>query len=201
MISGDWVKFLPSELNEVGPNGTVVDMLIAGAVRPFVNNDISNVSMIIQAVASTGVQGEVALPLEGYGGFVVINSTTQSDQQFQSPSWDVFAANQTNYGVESIIYDPSAGGANQTLPISVSILGFLDASGVVVQQPSWLQFSLPQSSEGLVISPYDPLYIPVAYQSTSAAPLGSYTVVISIEIGGSAVTIYTPVVVSPPIFA
>ena len=35
VISGDWVKFLPSYLPEVGPNGTEVNMLLAGAVKPL----------------------------------------------------------------------------------------------------------------------------------------------------------------------
>ncbi len=55
-------------------------MLLAGAVRPFVNNDISNVSMIIQAEASGGNLGQVALPLEGSGNFIVLRSLTPNQE-------------------------------------------------------------------------------------------------------------------------
>ena len=200
VIDGNWVRFIPSVVPEVGPNGTVVDMLLAGAVRPFVDNDISNVSMIIQATTGDGAFGEAALPLEGSAGPIVIHSLSPPSQQSEGPSWTVFAANQTNFGIYSMVYDPASGDSSQSLPVSASIVGFFNASGETGPQPSWLQFFMPQSSTNLSMTAYNPLYFEIGYTSTSAAPLGTYTLVVDVNVGGQVVTIYTPVVVSPPIF-
>jgi hypothetical protein len=199
VISGDWVRFLPSYLPEVGPSGTKVNMLLAGAVRPFVNNDISNVSMIIQATARGGGIGEVALPLEGSGGSVVLHSLA-SKQEFQTGDAMVFAADQTNSVGISIIYDPRSGGINQSIPVTASIAGFYDANGSVVPQPPWLQFSVPQASTNLSITPYDPLHFSLDYTGTSAAPLGVYTLVVDVQVGTGSLTLFMPVDVTPPIF-
>ena len=191
------MRFIPSVVPEVGPNGTVVDMLLAGAVRPFVDNDISNVSMIIQATTGDGAFGEAALPLEGSAGPIVIHSLSPPSQQSEGPSWTVFAANQTNFGIYSMVYDPASGDSSQSLPVSASIVGFFNASGETGPQPSWLQFFMPQSSTNLSMTAYNPLYFEIGYTSTSAAPLGTYTLVVDVNVGGQVVTIYTPVVVEP----
>jgi hypothetical protein len=198
VISGDWVRFFPSYLPEVGPNGTAVNMLLNGAVRPFVNNDISNVTMIIQATATGGSTGQVALPLEDPGSSIVLHSLA-AGQEFEGAGMMVFAANQTNFGIESIIYDPPSAVGNQSLPVTVSIAGFYDANGTVVPQPSWLQFSAPPA--GLSITPYQPLYFPLPYQSTGAAPLGYYTLVVDVQVGSGSLSLFIPVSVNPPIFA
>ena len=111
------------------------------------------------------------------------------------------AANQTNFGIESIIYDPQSGDVNPSLPVTLSIAGFYDANGSVGPQPSWLQFFVPQSSTNLSITPYDPLYFELGFTATSAAPLGSYTVVVDVHVGGENLMIFTPVVVGPAIYA
>jgi hypothetical protein len=201
VISGDWVKFVPSYVQEVGPNGTGVDMLLAGAVRPFVNNDISNVSMIIEAQASGGVAGEVALPLEGSGSAIVIHSLQLPGQEFSVPAWSIMSANQSNFGIYSLIYDPANAQGNQSLPVSISIAGFLNDGGQIVPQPAWLQFSVPKSSMGMSIAPDQPLYFSLSDTSTSAAPLGYYTLVVDFTIGGQTVTVFTPFVVEPPMSA
>ena len=82
VISGDWVKFIPSYLPEVGPNGTDADMLVAGAFGLSPPGNDANVSMIIQATTSGGSFGEVALPIQGQGSFVVLH-TLATGQEFQ----------------------------------------------------------------------------------------------------------------------
>jgi hypothetical protein len=196
VISGDWVRFLPSYLPEVGPNGTVVKMLLVGAVRPFVNNDISNVTMIIRATASGGAFGEAGLPLEGSGGPIVLHSLA-ANQEFQSGTFMVQAADQKNGGIESIVYDPPSAIGNESLPVTASIAGFYGSNGSVLPQPSWLQFYLPQSSTNLSITPYNPLYFVLDYASTSAAPLGTYTLVLDVQVGSANLTVFILVVVGP----
>jgi hypothetical protein len=201
VINGDWVQFLPSYLPEVGPNGTSVTMLLAGAVRPFVANDIGNVSMIIQASATGGNFGQIALPLEGSGSSIVLHSLASSNQDILVGAFSVMAANQSNFGAESIIYDPQTGATNQSIPIAISIAGFFNANGTIGPQPSWLQFYIPQSSMDLSLTPYNPLYFQIDFTSTSAAPLGFYTLVVDVHIGSDNLTLFAPVDVRPPIFA
>ncbi len=198
VIRGDWVRFLPSFLPEVGPNGTEADMLLSGAVRPFVNNDISNVTMIIQASASGGSVGEVGLPLEGAGGAVVFHSLA-SGQDFETPTWGLSAADQTNFGGVSLIYDPPSPPANQSLPVVVSIAGLYEAGGAIVPLPSWLQFTVPQSSTNLSIAPYQPLEFAIGDYTATSAPLGGYTLVIEVQVGSASMTLFAPVEVGAPI--
>ncbi len=200
VIKGDWVRFLPSFLPEVGPNGTEADMLLSGAVRPFVKNDISNVTMIIQATSRGGSIGEAGLPLEGAGGAAVFHSLAPG-QDFETPTWGLSASNQTNFGVVSLIYDPPSAPANQSLPVTVSIAGLYQAGGAIVPLPSWLQFRVPSSSTNLSIAPYRPLEFAVGDYTSSSAPLGGYTLVIDIQVGGASMTLFTPVEVGAPIYA
>jgi len=200
VIEGDWVRFLPSYLPQVGPNGTRVDMLLAGGLRPFVNNDIGNVSMIIQATASDGSIGEVGLPLE-YSGSSIILHSLPTGQEAEGVSWEVASDNQTNDGFESIIYDPPTAPANQTLPVTLSIAGLYYANGPVVPQPSWLQFSVPESSMNMSLKAYEPLYFALDVTTTSAAPTGSYTLVVDVKIGSGTLTLFMPVAVSPPVYS
>jgi len=198
VIKGDWIRFLPSVLPEVGPNGTEAQMLLAGAVRPFVNNDESNVTMIIQATGSDGSNGEVGLPLEGPGGSVVLHSLV-SGQQFLTPTWSV-TTGQTNFVVVSLIYDPSGGASNQTLPVNVTIDGLYQASGAVVPLPSWLQLSVPSTSDDLSIVPFQPLQFGIDTSSATSAPIGGYTVVVGIQVGGTSISLFAPVEVVGPIY-
>ena len=199
VISGNWVKFLPSYLPEVGPNGTSAEMLLNGAVRPFVKNDISNVTMIIRAIGDSGATGEVGIPIEGSGGSVVIHSLA-SGQQFETPTWSV-TQGQKNFNSLSLIYDPPSAPAGQSLPVLASIAGLYEAGGVVAPLPSWLQFSLPAGSTNVAIAPYSPSLIQISTFSASSAQIGGYTLVIDLQIGGATLTVFAPVVVVGPIFA
>jgi hypothetical protein len=199
VISGNWVRFLPSYLPEVGPNGTSVEMLLNGAVRPFVNNDISNATMIIQAIGGGGATGEVGIPIEGSGGSVVIHSLA-SGQQFETPTWSV-TQGQENFVSLSLIYDPPSAVTGQSLPVSASIAGLYEAGGAVAPLPSWLQFSITAGSTNLAIAPYSPLQIQISTSSATSAPTGGYTVVINLQVGGASLTVFAPVVVVGPVFA
>jgi hypothetical protein len=198
VISGDWIQFLPSYLPEVGPNGTQAEMLLNGAVRPFVDNDISNVTMIIQATGSGGATGEVGLPLEDAGGSIVFHSLA-SGQQFETPTWSV-TQDQNLFAAVSLIYDPTGQASNQSLPVTVSIAGLYEGGGSIVPLPSWLQFSVPTSSTNLSIAPYDPLVFTITTSSAASAPIGGYTLVLDVQVGGVTLTLFAPVVVVAPIY-
>ncbi len=199
VITGDWVRFIPSYLPEVGPSGTDADMLVAGAFELSSPGNDANVSMIIQATTSGGSFGEVALPMQGQDSFVVLH-TLATGQEFQGGGISA-TPGQTNFGTESIIYDPASGGSNQSLPVAVSIAGFFGVNGSVLPQPPWLKFSVPGSSTNLSMTPYDPLYFALDMTATSAAPLGSYTLVVDVEVGTGSLTLFIPVEVNPPVYS
>jgi len=199
VISGDWVRFVPSHLPEVGPNGTDADMLVAGAFELSSPGNDANVSMIIQATSSGGSFGEAALPMEGQGSFVVLHSLA-AGQEFRGGGISA-TPGQTNFGTESVIYDPASVGSNQSVPVTVSIAGFFGVNGSVLPQPPWLKFSVPGSSTNLSITPYDPLYFALDMTATNAAPLGSCTLVVDVEVGSVGFTLFIPVEVNPPVYS
>jgi hypothetical protein len=174
-------------------------------VSSITEQPIRNGAIVIQAIAkgqataSGGSLGEVALPMEGQSSFVVLHSLA-TGQEFQGGGISA-TPGQTNFGTESIIYDPASGGSNQSLPVTVSIAGFFGVNGSVLPQPPWLKFSVPGSSTNLSIRPYDPLYFALDMTATNAAPLGSYTLVVDVEVGGGGFTLFIPVEVNPPVYS
>ena len=155
--------------------------------------------MIIEARAGGGSFGDVGLPIEGSGRSVVFHSLARN-QEFRTGTLSVFSANQSNFAIASIIYDPKSGDANQSLPVTVSIAGLYGSNGTVRPLPPWLQFSVPQSSTNLSLKPYGPLYFALDFTTTNAAPLGVYTLVVNVQVGGGTLTLFIPVDVGPPIY-
>ena len=74
-------------------------------------------------------------------------------------------------------------------------------NGSVLPQPLWLKFSVPGSSTNLSITPYDPLYFPLDMTAANAAPLGSYTLVVDVQVGSGGFTLFIPVEVNPPVYS
>ena len=46
----------------------------------------------------------------------MIHSLSPPSQQSEGPSWTVFAANQTNFGIYSMVYDPASGDSASRFP-------------------------------------------------------------------------------------
>jgi hypothetical protein len=202
LISGNWIKFLPSFLPEVGPNGTEAEMLLAGetVLNPLSNLILNgnNNPLIIEATAGGANLGEVALPagpLENSNGFVVLRSMAPNQEFLGSVAED--SVSQSNLDIQSIIYDPESGYVNQTLPVSLSIAGFLGENGQVLPQPSWLEFAVSEATANRSIIPYAPLYFALHFTAAGSAPAGLYTLVVDVEVGSINLTLFIPVDISP----
>ena len=196
VIDGVWVQFVPSHLANVGPAGTTTHMLLAGAVKPFVNNDISNVSMIIRATGQNGARGQVLLPVERtwavtpIGSAQAVNLTTSLESHFM-----VFQ-NQTGYDWFPFVYDPGGFATDASLTESFSLVGMVNGS-VVSGIPSWLRVDVVTSS--VTLAAHVPAYVEVTLAPSASAPLGNYAILVKGVIDGQTSFIAIPFWVSPPI--
>ena len=191
-----WTWFNPASVTADSSGLARSNLTLAGAVMPFVPNDISNVSLPIVAVASAGGSGSAGLPIEfegGNSGGVIILQTPGPIEfgsgiggQVGEPSDPLF----------SVVYSPpSSATAPTPLQVSLKVLGTYD-NGKVGPMPSDVQVSFPQSS--FELQPNSVLYLPVSENNslkpsnlTSAA---NYTFAVQETVGSN--TYVEPLAVS-----
>ena len=116
-----WTWFNPDTVVTDSSGLARSNLTMAGAVMPFVDNDISNVTLPIVASASTGVNGSAGLPIEFEGGVTNILQLpgpivfgTGVGGQAGSPSQPLF----------SVVYSPP--NSTQTaapVQVSMKVLG------------------------------------------------------------------------------
>ena len=196
VIYGNRVEFVPSHLADVGPAGATTHMLIAGAVRPFVNNDISNVSLMVRASGEGGRLGEALIPMEGSGYITVLRSSTPSNATVggQQPFWAT--QGQTDYGADSLVYDPGGAPSNSSLRVGLSIVGLVNGtrvSGV----PSWLSLGLLAPT--LTLEAYQPVFLRFSARAAANAPVGDYAFLVRYVFGGQAGYLVVPLEVMYPV--
>jgi len=205
IIDQAYVEFFPSYLPELGPSGATVSMLVAGAGAPssVYSSDGVNVSMIIQATATSGSTGEVGLPMvvSGTGaGFIVLHSLA-SRQEVVGSAMTIPQGGFPPFDTEAIIYDPPVA-TNQSLPITISITGLYNSNGSLLPpSASPLIYVLPSTLNQSLI-PYEPLYFALyglTNGTTHTAPVGSYILVVDVQMGSASLTLFVPVQVIPPI--
>lgn len=183
-----WAWFNP-DLVQTDSNGVATSNLtLVGAVMPFVPNDISNVSLPIMAVTSTGINGSVGLPIEfegsSSGGVFVLRSpgpiTFGSGIEGQ--------AGGNSEPLFSVVYSPPSS-TSTPAPVSVSlqVVGTY-VNGKVGPMPSNVQVSFPQPS--FELKPNSVFYFPIA-ESNSLKPSNSlpasttYTVAVQEKVGSN----------------
>lgn len=191
-----WMWFNPESVvtdsNGVGKS----NLTLAGAVMPFVPNDISNVSLPISVVTASGMKTTVGLPIEfegGYSGGVVVLQTPGPisfgaglEGQAGEPSDPLF----------SVVYGPaSSAAAAAPLEVSLTVLGTYE-NGKVGPMPSDVQISFPRSS--FELTPYSVFYFPVSENNSlkpsSVVPSATYVFAIQEKVGNS--TFVVPLTVS-----
>ena len=195
VIYGDWVEFVPSHLTNVGPAGAVAHMLIAGAVRPFVDNDISNVSLMIRASGQGGELGQVLIPMEGSEYITVFRSSAPSNittgvHPFQA------TRGQTDYGAYSLVYDPGGVPSNTSLQVDLSIVGVINGTQVN-GVPTWLALSLLNPS--VTLQAYQPVYLRLSARAAADAPVGDYALLLRAVADGKTSYLVVPFSVVNPI--
>jgi len=175
---GVWVKFVPSQLHDVGPQGAESTMIIVGDVYPEGGNP-HNASLFVDAFSPAGsLTGEAVLPLDGSFGLVNVLSSVApvgevpgdypailfsrtdfaGNQTGYSP---VAAGNQTNYALLGNVYDPVArAGTTSASSLSVTIthVGLIQ-NGTEVALPAWLAVR-PVSTQ-FVLTPDQPYQLQV----------------------------------------
>ena len=199
VTSGTWVEFVPSHLTDVGPTGAEADMLLAGAVRPFVNNDISNETMIIEANGGGGLWGEVLLPIEGTGCVTPVRTASPANVTLTWPPANFLVVqNQTDFNWLTIVYDPGGVPSNGSLKGDFSLVGMVNESQVS-GLPSWLNLTLPSPS--LTMDAYVPEHLEIAVTASSDAPVGTYAFLLKAVYEGQASFYVIPIMVWPPMYS
>ena len=127
---------------ETGPTGMATSNLtLAGAVMPFVPNDVSNVTLPIIASALTGQNGSAGLPIEFEGGVSAVLQSVgpitfggviqmQADAS-ASPRFD------------AVYSPPGSSGSSAPLQVRMSVLGTY-VKGSIGPLPPDVQVSFPQ---------------------------------------------------------
>jgi hypothetical protein len=141
-----WTWFYPGSVETDSSGAASSNLTLAGAVMPFVPNDISNVTLPIVALASTGVNGSAGLPIEfeggSSGGVTILRSpgpiafAAGIGGQAGSPSQPIF----------NVVYSPP--NSTQTaspVQVSLQVIGTYQ-NGSVGPLPSGVQVSFPQPS-------------------------------------------------------
>jgi hypothetical protein len=189
--SGVWVQFVPSQLEDVGPQGANATLLLAGDVDPFGGN-VWNSSLFIDASGSTaGLTGETVLPLDSaYGDMDVLQSvgpvgqvpTPNPGALFSQGTTPSTEQNQTNYALLRAVYDPSSGTpGSSSLSVTITGVGLMQ-NGTEVPFPDWLKVTTADSS--FAMSADQPYYLQVCVRISTSTPQGSFTIVLNEKVDG-----------------
>jgi hypothetical protein len=187
---GVWVQFVPSQLENVGPQGANATMLLAGDSNPNGGNSL-NYSLFIDAYSSGGFTGEAALPLDAaFGRMQVLHSagsfgelpTANPGVMFFQGAPPGAGGNQTNYAVIGDVYDPLPGTSEgSSLGVTMTGVGLIQ-NGTEIPLPGWLQVTPVNSS--FVMLADQPYYLQICVNISASAPNGSFTVVLNERVNG-----------------
>jgi len=136
-----WTWFDPGTV-ETGPTGMArSNLTLAGAVMPFVPNDVSNVTLPIIASALTGQNGSAGLPIEFEGG---VSAVLQSVGPI--PFGGVIqmqAGGSASPRFDAVYSPPGSSSSSAPLQVSMSVLGTY-VNGSIGPLPPDVQVSFPQ---------------------------------------------------------
>jgi len=189
-----WTWFNPGTVETDSTGMARSNLTLAGAVMPFVPNDIANVTLPIIASASTGQNGSAGLPIEFEGG---VSDVLQSvgpigfgsgiSGQAGSPSSPSFA----------VVYSPRGPSSSYApLQVSMQVLGTYD-NGSIGPLPPDVQVSFPQPSIELL--PHSIFYLSLdesnSLQYTNATR-AAYTFAVQEKVGNETYVVPLPVSIS-----
>jgi len=203
---GVWVEFVPSELQDVGPQGAHATMLLAGDIEVSEAGP-NSASLFVDAFSPTGgLTGESVIPLHaafgftnvlravgpvgypanpGYSGVTFFSLNSAANQTSFPPVAD---GNQTHYAVLTNVYDPrTVGGTQAASSLSVKITGVgLMQNGSEVALPSWIVVKPVNASFVMAADvPYD---LQVCVTISDSPPLGDFTVALNESVNGQPFT-------------
>jgi hypothetical protein len=154
---------------------------------PFVPNDISNVSLPIVAVTSTGLNGSAGLPIEFEGGYSGGVITLQAPGPITFGAGIQAQSGEPSDPLFSVVYSPpNSGSTAAPVQVSLQVLGTYD-NGRVGPMPSGVQLSFPQPT--FELEPYSVFYFPVAENNSlkpsNATTAAAYTFAVQEKVGNS----------------
>ncbi|MDC8451663.1 MAG: PQQ-binding-like beta-propeller repeat protein [Thaumarchaeota archaeon] len=170
---GAWVKFLPDHL-VAKPNGTITKMILAGYEIPAMSNPLADEPLTIQATSYNETQTAIVS---------VRPSNLISVLHSPSPiSLGTITTNSdgTNFAESGVVYDP-LDGSNGTLPVKLSVKGFLNGNDTIFP-PLWLSVNIPDSS--FTLNATQPYYFIITVNTHNAPSSGTYYIAIDEDIGG-----------------
>ena len=200
-----WTWFNPETVATNAAGIATANFTLVGAVMPFVTNDISNVSLPIQAEIPGGASASAGLPIEfdamSPGGVTIL----------QTPGPIIFGEASGAAGTNpmnsfvTLVYSPSGGPETSSIQISLDVLGSYQ-NGSVGPMPAGVQLSFPQPS--FELQPDSVFYLQVnltnSLKPTSATlpeNYANYTFAVQEKVGGN--TFVEPLAVSillnPPV--
>jgi hypothetical protein len=186
-----WAFFDPWTVETDSAGLAGANFTLAGAVMPFVLNDVANVTLPILASAPTGV-ATVGLPIEFEGG---VSTILQAPGPISFGSGIGGQAGSPSNPAFNVVYSPFAASASPPLQVSMQVLGSYQ-NGSVGPMPQDVQVSFPQQS--FVMQPDSILYYQVdetnSLNYSSSASANTYTFAVQETVGNS--TYVVPLTVS-----
>jgi len=187
-----WTGFNPANPTTNSQGIALSNFTLAGAVMPFVPNDIANVSLPVVARFMNGIQAEAGLPIEFSGsesGGINVIHVLQAPGPVLFPGTMVCSAGNGIQYAYGIVYAPSAGTGAQPVPVTLSVAGTWN-SGAVGPLPSIVQVTVAQPS--FVLYPDQVFYFFVdennSVAQSPAQAASNYTFAIQESVGGSSYT-------------
>jgi hypothetical protein len=188
-----WTWFNPGTV-ETNPTGVArSNLTLAGAVMPFVPNDVANVTLPIVASASTGLNGSVGLPIEFEGG---VSAVLRSVGPITfGGGIQVQANGSASPRFDAVYSPPGSSSSSAPLQVSMSILGTYK-DGSIGPLPLDVQVSFPQQT--LELPPHSLVYFNVDETNTlkpsNSSAFDTYTFAVQERVDNA--TYVVPLVVS-----
>ena len=188
-----WTWFNPGTV-ETDPTGMArSNLTLAGAVMPFVPNDVANVTLPIIASASTGLNGSAGLPIEFEGG---VSAVLQSVGPITfGGGIQVQANGSASPRFDAVYSPPGSSSSSAPLQVSMSVLGTY-INGSIGPLPPDVQVSFPQQT--LELPPHSLVYFNVDETNTlkpsNSSGFDTYTFAVQEKVDNA--TFVAPLVVS-----
>lgn len=185
-----WTGFNPVNVTTNSEGFALSNFTLAGAVMPFVPNDIANVSLPIIAHSPSGIHVAAGLPIEfsgsEVGGIDIIHVLNAPGPLTFSGAMQGSAGNPTGYAY-GIVYAPPASSAfTKPLPMILSVAGSWN-NGIVGPLPPGVQVTIAQPS--FILEPNQVFYFFIdennSIAQSTAQSASNFTFAIQENVGGN----------------
>jgi hypothetical protein len=184
-----WTGFDPVNVTTDAEGIAQSNFTLAGAVMPFVPNDIANVSLPIIALSPSGVQAAAGLPIEfsgsEVGGIDIIHVLGAPGPIMFSGVMEGSSGNPTQYAYGIVYAPPASESSANPIPVTLAVAGSWN-NGAVGAMPGGVQVTITQPS--FTLYPNQVFYFFVDENSiaeTTAQAASNYTIAIQESVGGS----------------